>query len=101
SIDVVTSGLVLNFVPDRAAALADMRRVLKPNGTLSFYVWGYPGGGVGLIDAFWRAAGEVDPRAVELDEGNRFPFCTRDGLAAVCRDAGLGSIAVEPIEIET
>jgi SAM-dependent methyltransferase len=101
SIDIVTSGLVLNFIPDRPAALADMRRVLRPDGILSFYVWDYPGGGVGLIDAFWKAAGEVDPRAVELDEAKRFPFCTRDGLAAACRDAGFGPVAVEPVEIET
>src|SRR5215213_4631044 len=45
SIDIVTSGLVLNFIPDTAAALAEMQRVLKPDGVLSFYVWDYPGGG--------------------------------------------------------
>ena len=101
SIDVVTSALVLNFIPDRPSALAETRRVLKPNGLLSFYVWDYPGGGIGFIDAFWKAAAEVDPRAGALDEGKRFPFCTRDGLAEICRDADFRSVAVEPIEIET
>ena len=101
SVDVVTSALLLNFIPDRPAALAEMQRVLKPNGLLSFYVWDYPGGGIGFIDTFWKAAAEVDPAAGALDEGKRFPFCTRDGLAAICRDAGLRSPAVEPIEIET
>lgn len=101
SIDVVTSALVLNFIPDRPAALAEMQRVLKPNGLLSFYVWDYPGGGIGFIDAFWKAAAEVDRRAGALGEDKRFPFCTRDGLAALCHEAGLRSIAIEPIEIET
>ena len=32
----------LNFIPDRPAALAELQRVLKPNGVLSFYVWDYP-----------------------------------------------------------
>jgi SAM-dependent methyltransferase len=101
SIDVVTSALVVNFIPDRPSALAEMQRVLKPNGLLSFYVWDYPGGGIGFIDAFWKAAAEVDQRAAALDESRRFPFCTRDGLAAICHDANLRSLAIEPIEIET
>jgi SAM-dependent methyltransferase len=101
SIDVITSGLVMNFVPDRVSALTEMQRVLRPNGSLSFYVWDYPGGGIGFIDTFWKAAAEVDQRAVALDEGQRFPFCTRDGLASICHEADLHTIAVEPIEIET
>ncbi len=101
SVDVVTSALVLNFIPDRPAALAEMQRVLKPNGLLSFYVWDYPGGGIGFIDAFWKAAAEVDQRAGALDEGKRFPFCTRDGLAAICHEADLHALVIEPIEIET
>jgi SAM-dependent methyltransferase len=99
--DVAASALVLNFVPDRPSALAEMQRVLKPDGLLSFYVWDYPGGGMGFIDAFWKAAAEVDPQAAALDEGKRFPFCTRDGLAEICHAAGLRSPAIEPIEIET
>jgi SAM-dependent methyltransferase len=101
SIDVVTSGLVLNFIPDKLAALAEMQRVLRPGGLLAFYVWDYPGGGVGFIDAFWKAAADIDPRAAALDEAKRFPFCSRDGLAALCREAGLDSPIVEPLEIET
>ncbi|OHV77271.1 class I SAM-dependent methyltransferase [Rhizobium sp. LCM 4573] len=101
SADVVVSALVLNFVPDRLSALAEMHRVLKPDGLLSFYVWDYPGGGIGFIDAFWKAATEVDPHAAALDEGKQFPFCTRSGLAEICRSAGLRGLSIEPIEFET
>jgi SAM-dependent methyltransferase len=101
AVDIVTSGLVVNFLPDRLAALIEMRRVLKPDGLLCFYVWDYPGGGIGFIDAFWKAATQVDKQAAALDEGGRFPFCTRDGLAALCAAAGFSGVAVEPIEIET
>lgn len=100
SVDVVASALVLNFLPDRPAALGEMRRVLKPGGILSFYVWDYPGGGIGFITAFWKAVMKLDERARDLTEGKRFPFCTRDGLAALCRDAGLRDIVVEPIETD-
>jgi SAM-dependent methyltransferase len=99
--DVAASALVLNFVPDRASALAEMQRVLKPGGLLAFYVWDYPGGGINFIDAFWKTAAEIDPQAAALDEGKRFPFCTPEGLAEICHAAGLHSLAVEPIEIET
>ncbi|ODT16778.1 MAG: methyltransferase [Kaistia sp. SCN 65-12] len=101
SMDVVASALVLNFVPNQLLALGEMRRVLKPGGLLSFYVWDYPGGGIGFIDRFWKAAAEVDPQAAALDEGKRFPFCTREGLADICSAAGLYDPAIEPIEIET
>ncbi len=101
SADVVVSGLVLNFVPDRPAALAEMQRVLRPGGMVAFYVWDYPGGGMEPIDAFWKAAAEVDGAAGALDEAVRFGFCTRDGLAALGAAAGLRALVVEPIAIET
>ncbi len=64
--DVVSSALVLNFIPDKAAALTEMQRVLRPGGLLSFYVWDYPGGGIGFIDEFWKSATAIDPKAAEL-----------------------------------
>ncbi len=101
TVDIITSALVLNFIPDKIAALAEMKRVLRPEGLLSFYVWDYPGGGMGFIDAFWKAAAEIDEKAKALDEAKRFPFCTREGLVALCREAELASPAIEPLEIET
>ena len=101
TVDIVTSALVFNFIPDKLAALADMQRVLRPGGTLSFYVWDYPGGGVGFIDAFWKAAATLDPKAAELDEGKRFPFCTTEGLADLCARAGIADPTIAPLEITT
>ncbi|WP_292628704.1 class I SAM-dependent methyltransferase, partial [Mesorhizobium sp.] len=43
--DMVVSALVLNFIPDKEKALAEMRRVARPGATVGFYVWDYPGGG--------------------------------------------------------
>jgi len=100
-VDIVTSALVLNFVPDRREGLIEMQRVLKPGGVLSFYVWDYPGGGIGFIDEFWKAAASLDEKAAELDEGARFPFCTANGLGRLCSDAGLLDADIAPIEIVT
>lgn len=100
SVEVAASALAVNFVPDRVQALREMRRVTKPGGLVSFYVWDYPGGGMGFMRAFWNAAIALDPKAEELGEGRRFPFCTPDGLTALAAEAGWGAATVDKIEIE-
>ena len=88
SFDVVVSGLVLNFVPDRIAALREMKRLTRPGGAVAFYVWDYPESGVEFMRAFWTAAVALDPGAAELTEDKRFPFCTEEDLIALARAAG-------------
>ena len=100
SVDVVTSGLVFNFIPDTQIALAEMRRVLRPGGMAAFYVWDYPGGGMGFIDAFWKAATEIDSNAADLDETARFPFCQPERLTELCAEAGAKATG-SAIEVET
>lgn len=39
--DVVASALVINFIPDRARALSEMRRVTRPGGIVAGYVWDF------------------------------------------------------------
>ena len=99
--DVVTSALALNFVPDRAKALDEMSRVTRPGGILSFYVWDYPGGGQEFVRAFWTAATALDPRAADLTEDKRFPYCTRDGLLAQMADVKLPQAECAAISIPT
>jgi SAM-dependent methyltransferase len=99
--DVVVSGLVLNFVPDRAAELAGMAAVARPGGTVGFYVWDYPNAGVGFMAAFWRAAVALNPAAAELRETVRFADCTEMGLVALARRSGLGHVRSRAIEVAT
>lgn len=99
--DVVVSALVLNFVPDRHKALSEMQRVARPGGTVAFYVWDYPGGGVEFMRAFWTAATALDPKAADLTEGARFPFCTQAGLVDLASAAGLTSITFAKLEAPT
>lgn len=42
--DIVASALVINFIPDRTRALAEMRRVGRPGAVLAGYVWDFAGG---------------------------------------------------------
>lgn len=100
SVDVVVSGLVLNFVPEKEAALAEMRRVAVPGGTLGAYIWDY-GGRMQLLRYFWDAVVELDPSSSSLDEGARFPVCRPEALDALLRHAGLVDVMVRPIELAT
>ena len=99
-VDVVVSGLVLNFIPGTAGGLAEMRRVVSPGGTVAAYVWDYAGR-MDLMRHFWDAAVELDPATRELDEGVRFPLCRPDALQDVFRDAHLAEVQVTPIDIPT
>ncbi len=100
SVDVVVSGLVLNFVPDQRAALVEMERVAVRGGTIAAYVWDY-GGRMELMRYFWDAAAELDPTVAPLHEGFRFPLCRPEALARLFAGAGLTGVAVRPIDIPT
>jgi SAM-dependent methyltransferase len=100
SVDVVVSGLVLNFVPDQPAALKEMIRVTTNQGIIGAYVWDYAGK-MELMRYFWDAALSLEPEATKLDEGVRFPLCCPDALAELFAGAGLEKIDVTPIDVPT
>jgi ubiquinone/menaquinone biosynthesis C-methylase UbiE len=100
SFDAVVSGLVLNFVPDPAAALAELRRAARGGGTVAFYVWDYPGE-MQLMSWFWDTAVELDPAAREKAEAARFAFCRPEPLAELATAAGLSHVEVTGIVVPT
>jgi SAM-dependent methyltransferase len=97
--DVAVSGLVLNFVPDREKAIAEMKRVTAAGGRIAFYVWDYPGGGLELLRAFWSAATALDPAAEALTESRRFSYCEPESLIGLARSGGLSELVVKAIEV--
>lgn len=100
SVDVVVSGLVLNFVVDPLAALAEMSRVAVPGGTVAAYVWDYADK-MELMRVFWDAAISLDAGVAQMDEMKRFPFCRPEGLTQLFDAAGLRQVAVSAIDIDT
>ena len=100
AVDVAVSGIALNFVPDPPRALREMRRVVRPRGTIALYVWDYAGE-MQLMRRFWDAAVALDPAAQALDEGVRFPLCRPDALATLLQEAGLEASEGRALEVAT
>jgi len=100
SVDAVVSALALNFVPDPAAGLVEMRRVTRAGGAIAAYVWDYAGK-IEFLRAFWDAAVALDPSAAAADEGARFPLCRPEPLRALFESARLSRVAVTALDVPT
>jgi SAM-dependent methyltransferase len=98
--DAVVSGLALNFVPEPARAAAELARVARPGAVVAAYVWDYADG-MQMLRRFWDAASDVDPAAVVLDEGRRFPLCRPEPLADLWHGAGFSAVTVAAIDVPT
>ena len=91
--DAVVANFVLNHVGRPRAALAELRRLLRPGGRLAVTVWG--GGrnaGMELLGCACEAAGAVAPAYLpRLDPGEDFER-TADGLAGLLDGAGFADV---------
>jgi len=96
--DAAVSGLVLNFMPMREQAVAEMKRAVRPGGIIGAYVWDY-GGRAQPLRHFWNAAVALDPPAYDLDEGRRFTICNPESLTALFSQAGLEEITVRALDV--
>ena len=81
--NAAVSGLVISFVPDQPKAIGEMKRATRPGGTVAAYVWDYAGE-MQMMRHFWDAAVSLNPDAVKLDEGRRFPVCEPKPLERAC-----------------
>lgn len=95
SFDVVASALVINFIPDRSLALAEMRRVARAGGLVGAYVWDFaeelsPSGP--LRRTMRRLGAEVP--AIPGTEASHF-----DALCALFAGAGLERIETRTIDV--
>jgi ubiquinone/menaquinone biosynthesis C-methylase UbiE len=100
SVNAAISGLVLNFLPEPEKALIEMKRVTTPGGSVAVYVWDYAGK-MDLLNYFWDTAVELNPKAINLHEGRRFPGTDSEGLKDIFKRAGFLEIETAPLEINT
>lgn len=83
--DLVLCQLVVHFMTDPIAGLAQLARVAAPGGTVAANVWDF-GGHRGPLSPFWRAARQLDP-AVTDESG--LPGVGAGSLAALFEQAGM------------
>ena len=84
----------LQFFPDRVAALAEMRRALRPAGRLGVAIW-TPIEEHPVFDAMARGLDEVLGKEVgDAYRGGPFGFTDPKELAALCRAAGFSEVRV-------
>jgi ubiquinone/menaquinone biosynthesis C-methylase UbiE len=95
SFDVVASALVINFIPDRPRALAEMRRVGCPGATVAGYVWDFAAQR-GPSFPMLRGLSEIGAEPPLLPGA---ADSTLAALRALFERAGFEEIANRPIEV--
>lgn len=80
--------LVVHFMKDPVAGLADMARVTRRNGVVAACVWDH-GGHQGPLSLFWQAARELDPG---VDDESQLAGAREGHLAELFAAAGLRDI---------
>jgi SAM-dependent methyltransferase len=86
--DAALAQLVVHFMSDPVAGLAEMARVTRLDGVVAACVWDH-GGGQGPLSLFWKAARELDP---EVDDESQLPGAREGHLAELFEAAGLKEI---------
>lgn len=80
--------LVVHFMVDPVAGLAEMVRVTRPGGVLAACVWDFAGSH-GPLGPFWRAAGEL---AAGIEDESRLAGTRAGHLAELFAAAGLREV---------
>ena len=93
--DLVVSALVINFIPDRPKALAEMRRVGRAGGTVAAYVWDFAGerSPGSLVRTGLHAIG------IELADLPGSANSGLDALRSLFERAGFEQIATKTIDV--
>lgn len=86
--DAALAQLVVHFMPDPVAGVAEMARVTRQGGVVAACVWDY-GGGQSPLRVFWEAARELDS---EVDDESGLPGTREGHLAELFTAAGLRAV---------
>jgi ubiquinone/menaquinone biosynthesis C-methylase UbiE len=87
--DATLSSLVIAFMRDPDAGIAEMARVTRSGGTVAACMWDVTTGGMTMLRTFWTAVRTIDPRA----QGERSLAGTAEGdIAERFERAGLDHV---------
>ena len=96
--DAVLAQLVVNFMHDPHAGVAEMRRVVRPGGIVGACTWDYADG-MQMLRVFWKTARALDPGAP--DEGRTMRFHRSDQLEELWGAVGFNDVETGPLVVET
>ncbi len=88
SFDAALAQLVVHFMSDPVAGLAEMARVTHADGVVAACVWDHRGG-QGPLSLFWQAARELNP---EVEDESELAGTREGHLAELFEAAGLHEI---------
>lgn len=86
--DAALAQLVVHFMSDPVAGLAEMARVTRPGGVVAACVWDHAGG-QGPLSLFWEAARQLDP---DVDDESLLAGTREGQLGELFEAAGLRQI---------
>jgi SAM-dependent methyltransferase len=95
--DAALAQLVVNFMSDPDAGVAEMRRVVRPGGIVGACTWDY-GDGMQMLRVFWDATRALDPDAP--DEGRAMRFRSSEELEELWRRVGFDDVETGPLVVE-
>jgi len=96
SFDAALAQLVVHFMTDPAAGIAEMRRVARGGGIVTACVWDHAGG-AGPLARFWDAARELDPGVADESD---LPGAREGDLERLLHEAGLGDVEERLLTVE-
>jgi ubiquinone/menaquinone biosynthesis C-methylase UbiE len=95
--DAAVSALVINFIPDREKAVAEMKRVTRTGGIVAAYVWDFAGER-GPVEHLNAALAKVTGRSTSAAI---YPESTTvESLEGLFKSVGLAEVASRPIDIQ-
>ena len=86
--DAALAQLVVHFMSDPVAGLAEMARVTRDEGVVAACVWDHAAG-QGPLSLFWEAAHELDP---DVEDESRLAGAREGHLAELFEAAGLHDV---------
>jgi ubiquinone/menaquinone biosynthesis C-methylase UbiE len=96
SFDAALSQLVVSFLDDADAGLAEMRRIVRENGVIGACTWDY-GGEMQMLRTFWDAALTLDRAAP--DEARVMDYIDPSSLRDLWLRTGLREVKVAPLVV--
>ena len=96
--DAALAQLVVNFMRDPHAGVAEMSRVVRRGGTVGACTWDY-GDGMRMLRVFWDTARALDPDAP--DEADTMRYRTAEELDELWRAVGFDDVETAPLVVET